>query len=147
MVSRSSPRVLAFFRRAVGAAALAAAGAVSIVGWARPRRPAPPVRALSPLDTTDITADMVASGRRIFHGKGMCFACHGTNLEGGPIAPTLKPHNWKDAKGGDLDAIFYIDTHGVGGTAMVAHPGGISDAEASNVAAYIWSVGHRGVKP
>ena len=90
---------------------------------------------------------MIAAGRRIFHGKGGCFACHGTNLEGGPVAPPLKQHTWKDAKGGDLDAIFYIDTHGVAGTVMLAHPGGISDAEASNVAAYIWSVGRRGIKP
>jgi mono/diheme cytochrome c family protein len=90
---------------------------------------------------------MVAAGRRIFHGKGGCSACHGMNLEGGPVAPTLKQHSWKDAKDGELGAIFYVDTHGVTGTVMVAHPGGISDAEATNVAAYIWSVSHRGTKP
>jgi len=98
-------------------------------------------------DTGAITPAMIDQGRRIFHGKGMCFACHGMNLEGGPVAPPLKPHQWKDAKGGDLSAIFYVDTHGVPGTVMIAHPGGISDAEAAGVAAYIWSVGHRGVKP
>ena len=98
-------------------------------------------------DTSAITADMVDAGRRVFHGQGTCLACHGANLEGGPIAPTLRPHAWKDAKGGELGAIYYVVTHGVNGTAMVSHPGGISDADAAHVAEYIWSVGHRGAKP
>ncbi len=98
-------------------------------------------------DTSAIPPEMVNDGRRIFHGKGTCFACHGAQLEGGPIAPTLKPHAWKDAKGGDLSAIHYVVTHGVSGTAMVSHPGGISDAEAIRVAVYIWAVGHRGATP
>ena len=98
-------------------------------------------------DTTAIPPATVDAGRKIFHGRGTCFACHGMNLEGGPIAPTLKQHSWKDAKNGDLSAIFYVVTHGVTGTAMVSHPGGISDADAVNVASYVWSVGHRGVKP
>ena len=90
---------------------------------------------------------MVAQGRQIFHGRGTCFACHGMKLEGGPIAPPLTAHQWKSAKGGDFDAILYVDTHGVPGTMMVAHPGGISDADAVRVAAYIWAVNHRGEKP
>jgi mono/diheme cytochrome c family protein len=101
----------------------------------------------TPPDTNAITPAMVDAGRKIYHGQGTCFACHGMALEGGPIAPTLKTHTWKDAKGGDLGAIYYVDTHGVNGTVMVAHPGGISDANASSVAAYIWSVGHRGATP
>jgi Cytochrome c, mono- and diheme variants len=98
-------------------------------------------------DTNALPPEMVNDGRRIFHGKGTCFACHGAHLEGGPIAPTLKPHAWKDAKGGDLSAIHYVVTHGVSGTPMVSHPGGISDAEAIRVAVYIWAVGHRGATP
>jgi mono/diheme cytochrome c family protein len=98
-------------------------------------------------DTTAIPPAMIDAGRKIFHGRGTCFACHGMNLEGGPIAPTLKEHSWKDAKNGDLGAIYHVVTHGVKGTAMVSHPGGIADADAVNVAAYVWSVGHRGTKP
>lgn len=98
-------------------------------------------------DTSAITPEMVAAGRTLFHGKGMCSACHGMHLEGGPVAPPLITHTWRDAKGGDLAAIFYVDTHGVRGTVMVAHPGGITDAEAVRVAAYIWSVGHGKAKP
>jgi len=69
------------------------------------------------------------------------------NLEGGPVAPTLKTHAWKDARGGDLTAIYNVVIHGVSGTLMVSHPGGISDADAARVATYIWSVSHRGAKP
>ena len=98
-------------------------------------------------DTTAIPPAMIDAGRKIFHGRGTCFACHGMNLEGGPIAPTLKEHSWKDAKNGDLGAIYYVVTHGVKGTAMVSHPGGIADADAVNVASYVWSVGHRATRP
>lgn len=120
--------------------------ALSVVTFATAHRP-PAVHQETVPDTNAITPEMVSAGRKVFHGQGTCFACHGPNLEGGPIAPTLKAHSWKDAKGGDLGAIFYVVTHGVNGTAMVSHPGGISDADAVRVATYIWSVGHRGVKP
>jgi len=134
-------------RRAVGVIVLATVVA-GINGWASPAPIATSrARQGTALDTNAITPEMIAAGRRIFHGKGGCSACHGMNLEGDPVAPTLKQHSWKDAKDGDLGAIFYVDTHGVTGTVMVAHPGGISDAEATNVAAYIWSVSHRGTKP
>ena len=98
-------------------------------------------------DTTAITPAMVDLGRAIFHGKGTCFACHGGQLEGTQIAPTLKAHAWRDAKNGQLDEIVRVLTHGVPGTVMVAFPGGISRTEALNVAAYIWSVNNRNVKP
>lgn len=121
---------------------------LSVVGLVRPGASEPARRAVQTQpDTNSITPAMIDAGRRIFHGKGTCFACHGMRLEGGPVAPPLQPHQWKDAKGGELSAIFYVDTHGVAGTLMIAHPGGISDAEAANVAAYIWSVGNRGAKP
>jgi mono/diheme cytochrome c family protein len=98
-------------------------------------------------DTAAVTPDVIDAGRRIFSGRGTCYACHGPHLEGGPVAPTLRAHTWKDAKGGDLGAIYYIDTHGVPGTVMVAHPGGISDADAVRVASFVWAVSHRGAKP
>lgn len=105
----------------------------------------PPHTALP--DTNAIPPAMIDAGRKLFHGHGTCFACHGTSLEGGPIAPALKPHAWKDATGGGMQAIFDVIDHGVKGTAMVAHPGHISDADIVSIAAYIWSVGHRGMKP
>ena len=100
-------------------------------------------------DTGQITTQMIGAGRGIFHGQGGCFVCHGANLQGSPIAPPLdkggKP--WLAAKGGTYPEIFRVVTHGVPGTVMVAHPNGINDALATEVAAYIWAVNHRGVKP
>ena len=98
-------------------------------------------------DTSAITPAMVELGRAIFHGQGTCFACHGDKLEGSQIAPTLKPHAWRDAKNGEFPAIYYVATHGVPSTLMVAYPGGISAAQALAVASYVWSVGHGKVKP
>jgi mono/diheme cytochrome c family protein len=90
---------------------------------------------------------MIKSGRDVFHGRGNCIACHGQNLEGTPIAPTLQKHEWKDAKEGSLAEIYRVITHGVSGTAMVSHPGGISDAQAVYAAVYVWSVSQGKVKP
>ena len=98
-------------------------------------------------DTAAVTPQAVDAGRAIFHGKGTCFACHGAQLEGTQLAPTLKSHAWRDAKNGQLDEIFRVVMHGVPSTVMVALPGGISRADALNVASYIWSVNRRNAKP
>ena len=98
-------------------------------------------------ETGQITKAMVSSGRDVFHGQGGCFQCHGADLEGTPIAPTLQQHTWKDAKDGSLPEIYRVVTHGVDGTAMVSHPGGISDAQAVYAAVYVWSVSHGTAKP
>jgi mono/diheme cytochrome c family protein len=89
----------------------------------------------------------IDAGRKIFHGQGTCISCHGSNLEGTPIAPTLMAHEWKDAKGGSYEAIVGVVTNGVPGTAMVSHPGGISDDDVKKVAAYVWAVSHGKAKP
>lgn len=98
-------------------------------------------------DTAAITPAMVDLGRALFHGKGLCFGCHGAQLEGSQVAPTLKQHDWQDAKDGRFDEIFRVLTHGVPSTIMVAFPGNISRAEALAVASYIWSVNHRRAPP
>ena len=98
-------------------------------------------------DTSAITPAAVDIGRAIFHGKGTCFACHGAQLEGSQIAPTLKAHTWRDAKNGQFDEIFRVVSHGVPSTIMVAYPGSVSPSEALSVAAYIWSVNNRKAKP
>ena len=98
-------------------------------------------------DTSAITPAMVNAGRVLFHSRGTCFACHGPELQGTQIAPTLKAHAWRDAKNGEFANIFYVVTHGVSGTLMVAFPGGISRPDALNAAAYVWSVGQGRAKP
>ena len=99
----------------------------------------------STADSTSPAA--IDAGRKIFHGQGNCVMCHGANLEGTPIAPTLLAHDWKDAKGGGYEAIVGVVTNGVSGTAMVSHPGGISDDDVKKVAAYVWAVSHGKAKP
>ena len=123
---------------------------VTIFGWVAVAAlivPHPILAQSTVPDTTAITPAMVDLGRALFHGKGTCFACHGAQLEGTQIAPTLKAHAWRDAKNGQLDEIFRVVTHGVSGTVMVAFPGGISRSEALSAAAYIWSVNNRQAKP
>ena len=114
----------------------------SAAAWASEQQPAPPVP-----DSTAITPAMVDAGRAIFHGKGTCFACHGPMLEGSQVAPTLKQHAWRDAKNGEFPNIFYVVTHGVPSTLMVAFPGGITRTEALSVASYVYSVGRVKEKP
>jgi mono/diheme cytochrome c family protein len=93
-----------------------------------------------------VDANAVVAGRTVFHGVGMCAACHGPKLEGG-VGPTLRAHTWKDAKGGSEVAIYAVVTHGVPNTAMVAHPGGINDTQATQVATYVWAVSHDRATP
>src|SRR5438093_8282983 len=40
-------------------------------------------------DSTMLSAGIIDAGRKIFHGKGTCFGCHGDKLQGGPVAPAL----------------------------------------------------------
>ena len=118
---------------------LAALLLISVRSWrgARAQYEAGGERASVASDTVDAAA--VAAGRAVFHGQGMCAACHGQKLEGG-VGPTLRAHAWKDAKGGDEAAIYAVVVHGVPNTAMVARPGGISDTQARQVATYVWAV-------
>lgn len=83
----------------------------------------------------------ISEGRAIFHGTGTCFGCHGGKLEGSQIGPTLLAHQWKNGDG-SLAAIIRIVSNGVPNTAMVAHPGGINDAQVVKVATYVWAVSH-----
>jgi cytochrome c oxidase cbb3-type subunit III len=97
-------------------------------------------------DSMAATPAAINAGRVIFHGAGTCAVCHGANLQGA-VGPPLTAHKWKDAKGGSYTAILGVVMQGVQGTAMVSHPGGISDTEARQVAAYVWAVSQSNVKP
>ena len=120
---------------------------VAIRGWRTSRRQFEATgERLARADSSDVSVDLVDKGRAIFHGQGTCALCHGQKLEG-IVGPTLRAHAWKDAKDGSLAAIFGVITHGVPNTAMVAHPGGITDAQATQVATYIWAVSHDKAKP
>lgn len=85
----------------------------------------------------DVTTSLVAQGRAIYDGAGGCMSCHGTDLQGGPIAPSLMDDRWKNGDG-SLASILNTIRNGVSGTAMAPYPGGISDAQAKAAAAYVW---------
>lgn len=94
------------------------------------------------------TADpaVVTAGRKVFHGKGSCYACHGPKLEGGPVAPSLRGGTWRHIDG-TFESILNRVRTGSAGTAMVPDPGGINDGEAVEVATYIYAVSHGKAKP
>lgn len=97
-------------------------------------------------DSSLLTAAIIDQGRKIFHGPGNCYACHGDKLEGGPIAPSLKGPTWRHIDG-TYDAIIHRVDEGMPGTAMVSHPGGISEQQVLIVATYIYAVSHGISKP
>ena len=98
-------------------------------------------------DSTAITQSMIDAGRQSFHGPGGCVTCHGEQLQGSSVAPTLRAHKWKDAGDGSYEDIKKVVSSGVQGTAMVSHPGGISDDQVAKVAAYVWAVSQGKTKP
>ena len=69
-------------------------------------------------DSALLTPAIIDQGRKIFHGQGNCYACHGDKLEGGPIAPSLKGPTWRHIDG-SYDAIMHRVDEGMPGTAMV----------------------------
>ena len=89
---------------------------------------------------------MIEAGRRVFHGKGTCYACHGDKLQGGPVAPALRGQRWRHISG-TFDAIVDRIDNGMPGTIMVAHPGGITESQVFLVAAYIYAVSHGLTRP
>ena len=100
----------------------------------------------APADTANVTEEVTDEGRKIFHGKGTCYACHGTKLQGGPVAPPLTGPKWRNGDG-SFDMILHVLRGGVPGTVMVSHPGGISDAQVIQVATYVYAVSHGLAKP
>jgi mono/diheme cytochrome c family protein len=88
----------------------------------------------------------ISEGRKVFHGNGGCFACHGAKLQGGPIAPPLTGPKWLHVDGSLNEILNRIRT-GMPGSVMIANPGGIGDDESFYVANYIWAVSQGKAKP
>lgn len=105
-----------------------------------------PVFAATRDTTLQITDAMIDAGRKIYHGSGLCLACHGPKLEGSAVAPNLDDEKWLVADSSYASILKVIQT-GVAGTAMQAHPGGIHDEMAGQVAAYVWAVSQGKAKP
>ena len=118
----------------------------------QPRVPADKLaeaRALaSPLPNS---AEIVDKGKALYHGKGTCFSCHGTDGGGnGPGAAQLDPsprnfrHHgfWRHRTEGE---IFWVIKHGSPGTAMIGFGQVLSDDEIWAIIRYerTFAAGHR----
>jgi len=128
-------------------------GAAMAVGIALPALAGAAQRASTDvLQTTDMaTAGVViaqdTAGKAIFTGKGLCYACHGPDAKGTPLAPDLTDDKWLNIDG-SVEAIVKLVTAGVPTPKEAAMPmppkGGatLSDAEVQAVAQYVYSLSH-----
>lgn len=140
MMDRSTTRTCSRIQRAAAVLILASALRAGNLAAQQPDA----AKALQ--DSVAARQKLIEAGRHVFHGEGTCFGCHGPNLEGTAIAPTLRAHKWRNGDG-SLEMIARVIRNGVPNTAMISHPGGISDTELAEVAAYIWAVSRGAVKP
>jgi len=92
-----------------------------------------------------VTPAMVAAGKKIFTGNGLCLACHGMTGTGG-IGPNLTDTTWIHHDGSYAALVKQI-TEGIdekiskSGQVMPPRGGsGISDEEVRAVAAYVWTL-------
>lgn len=92
-----------------------------------------------------VTQAMVSAGEQVFSGPGTCFACHGANGAGTPLAPALNDAEWLNIDG-SFDAIVQLVTNGVAQPKQAAVPmaprGGssISDEQVREVSAYVYTI-------
>jgi len=92
-----------------------------------------------------VTPAMVAQGKKLFHGKAPCFACHGNDGQGG-VAPSLRDSVWVHSKGTYAEILDQI-RRGIpaesSATKLAMPPLGgakLSEPEIRAVAAYVWSL-------
>ena len=94
-----------------------------------------------------VTMDMVERGNALFHGRGLCFNCHGGGATGF-IGPNLTDSEWLQSKGSFLSILQVILTgvpeeQSTRNTAMPPRGGApLSDVEIQAVAAYVWRNSH-----
>jgi mono/diheme cytochrome c family protein len=94
-----------------------------------------------------VTAEMVAQGKEIFGGAGLCNVCHGPNGGGVPgLGANLTDDEWLH-NDGSYDGIVQTVMNGVDasessvGTAMPPKGGsGITDDQVKAVAAYVFTL-------
>jgi mono/diheme cytochrome c family protein len=88
---------------------------------------------------------IIEQGKALYHGKGACFNCHGTDGDGhGPLAAQLDPlprnfqHPgfWRHRTEGE---IFWVIKHGSVGTSMVGFDGQLTDDEIWSLIQYVHS--------
>lgn len=97
-----------------------------------------------------VTAEMVASGEKQFKG-GPCIACHGADAMGTALAPNLTDNEWLNIDG-SYEAIKTTIKMGIAKPKVATHVtpmpamggGQLSDQQVSEIAAYVYSLSHKG---
>ncbi len=96
-----------------------------------------------------VTPAMIAQGKTLFGGPGICTACHGADAKGVKgLGPDLTDPEWLHADG-SYAAIVALIQKGVpanaskSGVLMPPRGGGqLTDEQVKAVAAYVWSLSH-----
>ena len=95
-----------------------------------------------------VTKESIAKGDEIFHGSGLCFACHGNDAKGA-VGPNLTDDQWLHSKGSYDEIVKQVMTgvpKEISKSGNIMPPKGgssISDDEVKLVAAYVWSLSHK----
>jgi mono/diheme cytochrome c family protein len=95
-----------------------------------------------------VTPAMVARGRAVFGGPGLCMACHGADARGG-IGPDLTDDRWLAGTGAFAEIVARIvagvprDSSSTGQIMPPRGGGAITDDEVRAVAAYVWTLSRR----
>ncbi|MGD2217520.1 MAG: c-type cytochrome [Gemmatimonadales bacterium] len=96
-----------------------------------------------------VTMEMVNQGEEVYAGAGLCYVCHGAEGQGMPgLGANLTDDEWVHGDG-SFESLVETVINGVdsgastSGTAMPAKGGsGITDEQARQVAAYVWTLSH-----
>jgi mono/diheme cytochrome c family protein len=98
-----------------------------------------------------VTPAMVSEGERLFGGAGLCASCHGPKGKGMPrLGSDLTDRQWQHSDG-SYEGIVSTIEKGVSaersstGIPMPPRAGAdLSDAQVRAVAAYVWTLSHKG---
>ncbi|MES2359148.1 MAG: c-type cytochrome [Gemmatimonadota bacterium] len=127
-------------------------GSMSMMGRVHADTSAAPrpaaAQAAATVDCPPVDQALTNRGRTVFSGAGNCFACHGANAKGTPLAPDLTDAQWLNIDG-SYAAIAGLVRTGVPNPKQHSAPmppmggGTLSAAQVCAVAAYVYSLAHR----
>lgn len=94
-----------------------------------------------------VTVDLIARGDSLFHGSGLCYACHGADGTGIPgLGANLADDEWRNSDGSYPNLVQRITEGVAAGDSQSGVPmppkGGsqITEEQVRAVAAYVWSL-------
>ena len=95
-----------------------------------------------------VTPAMIAQGKKLFGGDGLCFSCHGPEARG-LVGPDLTDATWLSGKGSFEEIVARI-LEGVPAeqskSGQIMPPKGgssLNDKQVKAVAAYVWSLSRK----